>query len=956
MERSSFYLFGVVIALSFCCFALLASSQLTHTLEVSALQKVRNSLKDSQKNLVNWERKDPCTSNWTGVICTPILSDGYLHVQELRLMNMNLSGKLAPELGQFSYMMILNFMWNNISGSIPKEIGNMTSLQLLLLSGNQISGPLPDELGYLPNLTKFQLDINFISGPLPKSFANLPKAKHFHMNNNSISGQIPHELSALPQLIHLLLDNNNLSGYLPPELSEMRNLKIIQLNNNNFSGTRIPDSFANMSKLVKLSLRNCNLEGEIPDLSKIKGLLYLDLSMNQFSGNIPTNKLSSNITTIDLSRNILNGSIPSNFSGLPYLQDLLLDNNSLSGDVPTTIWQNMEFGAADKLTLDFQNNLLSNISGLLNPPANVSIKLQGNPICTRAKELDITQFCGRTSGDVENPEGSSNSTFNCEPQSCPTSYFFEYVPASPLRCFCAAPLGLEIRLRSPSISDFRPYKRPFEIYLASSLGLDLYQVLIDSFEWQEGPRIKMYVKIYPQYNNNVTTNTFNTSELHWIMDMIATFTIPLNDTFGPFDLLGFSLLGPYSGERFIFLKSGMSKSTLIGIVFGAISIVVVICFTMTFVFYKRHTGYQPEVSKKQLIPRIPIKIEGVKEFSFVELELATSSFSVTTQVGQGSYGKVYKGVLADGTIVAIKRAKQGSLQGQKEFYTEIEILSRLHHRNLVSLVGYCDEKDEQMLVYEFMPNGSVHNLLAARSKRPVNFAMRLYIAMGSAKGILYLHTEAYPPIIHRDIKANNILLDSKLAAKVADFGISRLAPVTDGEAATHISTVVKGTPGYVDPEYFLNHKLTEKSDVYSLGVVFLELLTGMQPISHGKHIVRQVHSASQSGKLFSIIDETMGPYPSECVKKFMALALSCCQEGTEKRPSVLEVVRELENISSMLSESDMILPDSEPEASTSGMSGDDQSSLYTRRKSFSSSSDFHGSDLVSGVIPSIRPR
>lgn len=188
--------------------------------------------------------------------------------------------------------------------------------------------------------------------------------------------------------------------------------------------------------------------------------------------------------------------------------------------------------------LRMNNSIISNLWVL---------RLQGNPICTRAKELDITQFCGRTSGDVENPEGSSNSTFNCEPQSCPTSYFFEYVPASPLRCFCAAPLGLEIRLRSPSISDFRPYKRPFEIYLASSLGLDLYQVLIDSFEWQEGPRIKMYVKIYPQYNNNVTTNTFNTSELHWIMDMIATFTIPLNDTFGPFDLLGFSLLGPYSG-------------------------------------------------------------------------------------------------------------------------------------------------------------------------------------------------------------------------------------------------------------------------------------------------------------------------------------------------------------------------------------------------------------------------
>ncbi|CAL5389033.1 unnamed protein product [Camellia sinensis] len=177
---------------------------ITHPLEVAALQAIHGKLQDPLKNLRNWAKKDPCTSNWTGVICNVDSSDGYLHVQELRLLNKNLSGILPPELGQLPHMEILDFMWNDISGSIPKEIGNITSLHHLLLSGNQISGPLPDELGFLPNLIKFQLDRNYISGPLPKSFANLSNVKHFHMNNNSISGQIPYELSELLQLQHVV--------------------------------------------------------------------------------------------------------------------------------------------------------------------------------------------------------------------------------------------------------------------------------------------------------------------------------------------------------------------------------------------------------------------------------------------------------------------------------------------------------------------------------------------------------------------------------------------------------------------------------------------------------------------------------------------------------------------------------------------------------------------------------
>ncbi|MBA0628473.1 hypothetical protein Godav_023196 [Gossypium davidsonii] len=965
----------LVLALFSCYFALLASvqAQLTYPPEVDALQAIRRKLKDPRKNLRNWRKGDPCVSNWTGVICTMPQPDGFLHIQELRMLNLNLTGKLVPELGQLSNLTVLNFMWNhNITGSIPKEIGNIKSLKFLLLSGNQLSGPLADELGFLPNLLMFQVDLNQITGSLPKSFVNLINCKHFHMNNNSISGQIPSELSSMPALIHFLLDNNNLTGNLPPEFSQMPKLRILQLDNNNFGGTEIPASYGNMSNLVKLSasfpftidyqsLRNCSLQGAIPDFSSIKTFRYLDLSRNQLTVGIPTNKLSDNVTTIDLSYNLLNGSIPSNFSGLPRLQRLSLENNLLTGDVPSDVWQNENFTATERLIIDFRNNSLLNISGSIDPPSNVTIRLEGNPVCASANQLNIARFCGITVRDDDFVPGtgdetgsSSNSSDSCKPQSCPMDDNFEFVPDSPVDCFCAAPFEVGLRLRSPTISDFRPYIVPYKEFITFNLGLDLYQLYVKSFIWQEGPRLRLFLKVFPQYINN--TNKFNNSEIQRIRDIIATFAIPSNDTFGPYELIDFTLLGPYSNIDLQPLESGgISKGALTGIILGTISFVVAISLAITVFIYKRHTKSGHEVSKKQSSGKVPIRTESVKEFSFVELEAATDGFKDNVRIGQGGYGKVYKGILANGTVVAVKRAQQGSLQGQTEFITEIQLLSRLHHRNLVSLIGYCSEQDEQMLVYEFMPNGSLHDLLSDRYRHTLSFPMRMRIALGSAKGILYLHNEAYPPIIHRDIKANNILLDFKFAPKVSDFGISRLAPLPDAEGTSaHVSTLVKGTPGYLDPEYFLTHKLTDKSDVYSLGIVFLELLTGMLPISHGRNIVREVFGACQSGLMFSIIDQSMGAYSSEIIKRFMALALKCCLDDPEERPTMLEVVRELENLCSQLPETEMSAPGT---GTGTGSESDASPSLplYSGRNS-QPTTEIYGSELVSGVIPTIRPR
>ncbi|XP_050287907.1 probable LRR receptor-like serine/threonine-protein kinase At1g06840 isoform X4 [Quercus robur] len=922
-----------------------------------ALWAIKSSLIDPCGNLSDWDQGDPCTSNWTGVFCyNTTLNNGHLHVQRLLLLRMNLSGNLSPQLGRLSKLKILGFMWNNISGSIPKEIGSIASLELLLLNGNQLTGSLPEELGYLPNLDRIQIDQNQISGPLPKSFANLNKTKHFHMNNNLISGQIPPELSRLPSLVHFLLDNNNLSGYLPEEFFKLPKLEILQLDNNNFNGTRIPANYSKMPKLLKLSLRNCSLQGPIPDFSQIRSLLYLDLSSNQLNGTIPPNRFSENITTILLSHNHLTGAIPSNFSisVLPDLQRLSIANNFLNGSVPSLIWQNWTSNGMGKLTVELQYNKLSDVTFTSNSniPPNVTVGLKGNPLCWNS---NLSRFCESETEDKNYSQNSTNTTSVCPAQACPTPY--EYSPTSPIACFCALPLFVGYRLKSPGFSDFRPYRYEFEVFLTSRLELSLYQLYIDSFTWEEGPRLGMHLKFFPVYDAENNTRVFNRSEIQRIFDIFTSWKIHNPDMFGPYEFISISLLGFHKDDGANSPSSGLSKGTLVGLVLGTIAIAVTLSAVVTLLIMRRRVGKYHSHSRRRRSSTTSIKIDDVKDFTYREMAVATNSFDKSTQVGEGGYGKVYKGVLVDGTVVAIKRAREGSLQGEKEFLTEIEFMSRLHHRNLVSLIGYCDEEGEQMLVYEFMSNGTLRDHLFAKCNEPLSFAMRLRIALGSAKGILYLHTEANPPIFHRDIKASNILLDSKYMAKVADFGLSRLAPLPniEGIVPTHVSTVVKGTPGYLDPEYMLTRKLTDKSDVYSLGVVFLELLTGMQPISRGKNIVREVNVACKSGMIFSIIDEKMGSYPPKCVVKFLNLALKCCEDETDARPSMAEVVRELESIWHMMPDSDIVVANPLDTNAEKVVSTPSSSSTMKDPYPYVSS-EISNTKLVSGAVPSITPR
>uniref|UniRef100_A0A804UB53 non-specific serine/threonine protein kinase n=1 Tax=Zea mays TaxID=4577 RepID=A0A804UB53_MAIZE len=341
----------------------------------------------------------------------------------------------------------------------------------------------------------------------------------------------------------------------------------------------------------------------------------------------------------------------------------------------------------------------------------------------------------------------------------------------------------------------------------------------------------------------------------------------------------------------------MSKSHKFAIAFGtAIGCIGLLVLAAGFLFWWRHRRNRQVLFDVDDQHMENVSLGNVKRFQFRELQSATGNFSSKNILGKGGFGYVYRGQFPDGTLVAVKRLKDGNAAGgEAQFQTEVEMISLALHRNLLRLYGFCMTATERLLVYPYMSNGSVASRL--KGKPPLDWVTRKRIALGAGRGLLYLHEQCDPKIIHRDVKAANILLDDCCEAIVGDFGLAKLLDHRD----SHVTTAVRGTVGHIAPEYLSTGQSSEKTDVFGFGILLLELVTGQTALEFGKTANQKgamldwVKKTHQEKKLDVLVDQGLrGGYDKMELEEMVRVALLCTQYLPGHRPKMSEVVRMLE--------------------------------------------------------------
>ncbi|KAK2647383.1 hypothetical protein Ddye_014872 [Dipteronia dyeriana] len=864
------------------------------------------SLKDSWKNTPpTWGRsKDPC-KDWEGIMCnnsrvtalglSTMSLEGKLSgdiggLKELISLdlsfNKGLTGPLSPRIGDLQKLSILILAGCSFTGNIPDEVGNLAELSFLALNSNNFSGRIPPSLGKLSKLYWLDLADNQLTGSIPVSTFTSPgldqlkNAKHFHFNKNQLSGTISAQLfSSDMELIHVLFDGNQLTGTIPDSLGSVQTLEVLRLDRNNLS-EEVPSNLNNLTNVNELNLAHNNLTGPIPDLSKMNSLNYVDLSNNSFDPSEAPIWLSTlpSLTTLVMEFGSLEGRVPEKLFSFSQIQQVKLRNNMFNGSLSF----GDSFGSQLQL-VDLENNQIT--SATLSSSYTNTLILVGNPVCTA---LSNTNYCQLQQISTK---PYSTSLSHCGSKSCPADQ-----KLSPQSCECAYPYEGTIYFRGPSFRALTDVNIFHSLEMSLWVGLKLTpgSVFLQNPFFNIDDYLQVQLALFSSPGNY-----FNGSEVRRIGFELSNQTYKPPKEFGPY----YFIASPYNFPD-AHKGAAISSGAIAGISVGGAVLVLVLVGLGIYAIQQKKRAEKAIWLSKPFASWAPSgkdsggapQLKGARWFSYEELKKCTNNFSDNNEIGSGGYGKVYRGMLSDGQVVAIKRAQQGSMQGGNEFKTEIELLSRVHHKNLVGLVGFCFQEGEQMLVYEFLSNGTLRESLSGRSGIHLDWKRRLRVALGSARGLAYLHELANPPIIHRDVKSTNILLDENLTAKVADFGLSKL--VSDSSKG-HVSTQVKGTLGYLDPEYYMTQQLTEKSDVYSFGVVMLELITAKQPIEKGKYVVREVRTMmDQSDEEHYGLKEIMDPTIRNMVligfRKFVELAMQCVEESASERPTMSEVVKAIE--------------------------------------------------------------
>ncbi|KAG0622381.1 hypothetical protein M758_3G093100 [Ceratodon purpureus] len=918
------------------CFGVRAIAQSTNPNDVIVLQKLQQAWGGGTDM---WTGSDPCGDNWEGIVCS---KDG--RVVSLYMVSRDLKGTIPPDIGDLSALQNLDISFNrNLWGELPSELGNLASLgylslqkcrftgqipaslgqlsnlTFLALNNNKLNGPIPSALGALKKLKWFDVAYNSLSGPLPVSTTSpdglgldsWPVIEHYHLNDNLFEGSIPPEIgNSAHKCIHLLLEVNQFTGTIPESFGNLSALQILSLHFNQLTGV-VPASLNKIVKngttqvgLLQIRLANNSLTGTLPTLNALNQLEYVDFSNNPFDPQpFPTwlNASSNTIQTIRSENSNLAGPLPDDILTYPALQGLYLQSNQLNGtlSIPTNIGPRLRY-------VSLQNNMITNIITTSNAVSNAQIMLQGNPICTSSGGLVKVDpsLCNATDTPVVTKWSSSLADNN----NCTSFCGNARLTLNPLQCKCSYPLIVTLEVRAPTFTtiDNETLWGVLQDQTVHSLvNLSATEVPPVKFQADQlwvrdaafnGSQLRVEVRLF-FFPLSGEVMDFTTQD--WLTRSFTNQKIKYTSPFKP------ELVKDIENSQGVVyvVASGLSKFAIIGIAVGAGAVAVIVGF-LIFLALRMRRKAQTERKKNPFAAWQNIEgasapqLKGANWFNFDDIKRMTNNFSEENELGEGGYGKVYKGIQAGtGIIVAVKRAQEGSKQGAAEFKNEIELLSRVHHNNLVALVGFCYEEGEQVLVYEYVPNGTLTDWLrGSMSDQPLDWDRRLLIALGAARGLAYLHDNADPPIIHRDVKSCNILLDKRMNAKVADFGLSVLVP---DDKTGKLKPTIKGTMGYLDPEYYMTSVMSPKSDVYSFGVVLLEIITAKPPIYRGGHIVRDVRNRFDKNGMDGvkeILDPALAESLEEELETFMNIALVCVEDTALERPSMHEVVKQLETL------------------------------------------------------------
>ncbi|CAH9075463.1 unnamed protein product [Cuscuta epithymum] len=787
-------------------------------------------------------------------------------LQYLLLYENQFSGTIPPQIGNLQGLVTLDLSQNNLSGPIPKTIGNLRNLTLLSIASNKFNGTLPSEIGSLTSITTLDLSDNQLSGELPEGISSLSNLVVLSLFTNGFTGSVPRDLGLnSPLLSNVSFANNSFTGELPPGLCSGFALQELTVNWNSFSG-ELPTCLKNCSALARIRLEGNEFSGDISKAFGVHPVLdFLSLDGNKFSGQMPSQwREYKKLTNLGMSGNRISGHIPPELGQLTQLGVLTLDANELTGEIPPELGNLQQL-----LTLNLSKN---HLTGRI--PKNV-----GN--LTNLQKLDFSN--NNLEGEVA--EGIGN---------------------------CESLLSLDLKNNNLS-GDIPPQLGNIQ---RLSILLDLSNnSFSDSIPSNLGKLISLE-KLNLSHNNlsgRIPSALSNMVSLQ-MMDF------SYNALFGPIPSDGIfrglkaeafvgnpglcgnveQFFSPCNQESRRPFKNNKRK-VLIAVLVPILGLVLLsIAAGYLFLLKRRKKEKREEemrVRQKKCKDASAYLIwEREGKFTFGDIAEATDNFSDKHCIGRGGFGTVYKADLSKGRVVAVKKlnvtdSNDTPSTNRHSFENEIRTLTEVRHRNIIKLFGFCSKNGCMYLVYEYIEMGSLGKVLRDdRMAQKLTWGVRARIVQGIAHALSYLHHDCSPPIVHRDVSANNILLESSFEPRLSDFGTAKLL---SGESSNWTS--VAGSYGYMAPELAYTMRVTEKCDVYSFGVVALEVMMGRHP---GELLssLSEATEVSRDTLLKDLLDQRLSPPTGHLTEEVVAviiLALACTRRTPETRPTMRFIAQEL---------------------------------------------------------------